>query len=93
MAKKTITQRVKDLLFANAEAEALVLLKLKYSNWITQTDRERNDLKQRENNYHQKVLVLREVLGSRVASKVEAEGWWSARERFAKEHNLDAWNL
>lgn len=89
--KETITQRVKGLLFANAEAEAVVRCKRKYGNVTSEA--EQNLLKEQENNFRQKILVLREVLGTRVASKVEADGWWSGTERFAKEHGLNKYDL
>lgn len=89
--KETITQRVKSLLFANAEAKAMVICKREYGN-IT-SEEERNLLKEQENNFRQKVLVLREVLGDRVATKVEADGWWSGIERYAEDHGLNKYDL
>lgn len=90
MKKETITERVKGLLFANAECAELCRLDAKFKEM---DEKERAGLERIAKNSEQKILVLLEVLGSRVGDKIVSDGVWSARERFAKWHNLDKYKI
>lgn len=91
MAKATITQRAKQLVFMCAEAEEMTRLRLHFDGIESQAAR--YQLSETAEKFRQRLLVLRELLGQGPSRQSIADGIWSARTRYAEEHHLNKYDL
>ena len=88
MAKETMNQHAKKLLFANAESCQFCELKLKFES-EKMSEYDKNQTKNNRVRFYGRCEALMELLGHRVSEPIYYEGLWSARTRYAKEHNLN----
>lgn len=86
--KETLTQRAKKLLFANSEACQFCELKMKFE-CEKMNDYDKNQTKNNRVRFHGRCEVLMELLGNKVAEPIYCDGMWSARKRWAKQHNIE----